>query len=63
MSGGGTDLNNTVLLCRHHHRMLHDPESGWQMRLGPDGMPEFVPPVWVDPLQAPRRNDELRSLR
>jgi hypothetical protein len=57
MSGGGTDLENTVLLCRHHHRMLHDPEGGWQVRLGPQRVPEFVPPVWVDPLQAPRRNE------
>src|SRR3989440_3303065 len=27
--GGPTDLDNLVLLCRRHHRMVH--ESGWQL--------------------------------
>ena len=29
IDGGSTDLNNLVLLCRRHHRMVH--ESGWQL--------------------------------
>jgi len=27
--GGPTDLDNLVLLCRRHHRMVH--EGGWQL--------------------------------
>ena len=29
IDGGDTDLDNLVLLCRRHHRMLH--EGGWQV--------------------------------
>ena len=28
----------------------------WVVRLAPDGIPEFIPPPWVDPSQVPRRN-------
>ncbi|SCG72079.1 HNH endonuclease [Micromonospora siamensis] len=52
--GGATTLTNSVLLCRHHHRQVH--HHGWQVRLAPDGHPEFVPPAWLDPQQQPRRN-------
>lgn len=54
--GGPSNLDNMVLLCRHHHRILHDPARGWQVRLGDDRLPEFVPPPWTDPGQLPRRN-------
>jgi hypothetical protein len=54
--GGGTNLDNLVLLCRHHHRALHDPKSGWDVRLGLDSLPEFLPPRWIDAEQRPRRN-------
>jgi hypothetical protein len=37
--GGRTSLENTVLLCRHHHRLVH--EDGWRMELQPDGRPTF----------------------
>ncbi|WBB67126.1 HNH endonuclease signature motif containing protein [Micromonospora sp. WMMD812] len=57
--GGDTSLANAVLLCRHHHRQVH--HHGWQVRLAGDGHPEFVPPVWLDPRQRPRRN-HLRRL-
>ncbi|MEX2528934.1 MAG: DUF222 domain-containing protein, partial [Gemmatimonadota bacterium] len=33
--GGETSLENCVLLCRHHHRLLH--EGGWQMAALPGG--------------------------
>ncbi|HET6345274.1 MAG TPA: DUF222 domain-containing protein, partial [Myxococcota bacterium] len=52
--GGSTDLANLVLLCRKHHTLLH--ESEWVVRLADDGLPEFIPPTWMDPLQRPRRN-------
>ncbi|MET8278559.1 DUF222 domain-containing protein [Micromonospora sp. NPDC005174] len=52
--GGGTSLDNAVLLCGHHHRHIH--HSDWNVRLGGDGQPVFVPPAWLDPEQIPRRN-------
>jgi HNH endonuclease len=54
--GGPTNLDNLVLLCRTHHRQLHEPEHGWTARLGPDHLPEFIPPPWIDPTRRPRRN-------
>jgi hypothetical protein len=52
--GGGTSLDNLVLLCRHHHRLVHAGE--WGVRLGADQLPEFIPPRWLDSEQRPRRN-------
>jgi hypothetical protein len=40
--GGETKLENLVLLCGHHHRVIHD--TPWQVRLNPDDKPEFLPP-------------------
>ena len=51
--GGPTALPNLVLLCRIHHDLIHN--SAWQVQL-PDGVPEFIPPPYIDPDQAPRRN-------
>jgi hypothetical protein len=52
--GGDTSLANAVLLCGQHHRLIH--HSHWQVRLGNDGQPEFIPPVYLDLRQRPRRN-------
>ncbi|MFI7116461.1 DUF222 domain-containing protein [Amycolatopsis sp. NPDC049868] len=52
--GGPTDLRNLVLLCSFHHRLIH--HGDWQVRMTPEGIPEFVPPQYLDPLQVPRRN-------
>jgi hypothetical protein len=53
-TGGPTSLDNAVLLCGHHHRMVH--HSDWTIRLAHDGHPEFLPPPHVDPARRPRRN-------
>ena len=42
--GGPTDLDNLVLLCRRHHRMVH--EGGWQM-IRVDGRVVTVAPTTV----------------
>lgn len=52
--GGPTSLDNGVLLCGHHHALVH--RGDWQARMGGDGLPEFLPPAWIDPHRAPRRN-------
>lgn len=53
--GGETRLDNGVLLCGAHHRIVHRGE--WRVRINPaDGLPEFIPPSHVDPLGRPRRN-------
>ena len=51
--GGTTALSNLVLLCGVHHELIHN--SDWQVRL-PDGVPEFIPPPYIDPERRPRRN-------
>ncbi|WP_307794770.1 HNH endonuclease signature motif containing protein, partial [Winogradskya humida] len=54
--GGPTNLDNLALLCRQHHQLIHDPTAGWQIRLGPDRRPDFIPPPDIDPSQQPQRN-------
>ncbi|MEV4148072.1 DUF222 domain-containing protein [Amycolatopsis sp. NPDC049691] len=53
--GGPTNLNNLVLMCAHHHRLLH--RSGWEVRIATDGLPEFRPPAFLDKHRKPRRNN------
>jgi hypothetical protein len=50
--GGETALHNCVMVCRRHHRLLHHSE--WLVRVR-DGLPEFIPPPWIDPGRRPRR--------
>jgi Domain of unknown function (DUF222)/HNH endonuclease len=54
--GGPTDLDNLVLLCDHHHRVVH--HHGWDITLAADRRPEFLPPPWIDPTRQPRRNTQ-----
>jgi hypothetical protein len=35
IDGGPTDLGNLAMVCRAHHRRVH--EEGWQLTRGPDG--------------------------
>jgi hypothetical protein len=51
--GGLTDLGNTVLLCLYHHMEVH--HGGWSIRMV-HGIPEFIPPKWLDQEQVPIRN-------
>jgi hypothetical protein len=52
IDGGHTGIDNLVLLCGRHHRMVH--HSDWDCAII-DGRPEFLPPEFVDPLRRPRR--------
>ena len=54
LDGGPTSLDNAVLLCGHHHRVVHRKE--WTVRLGHNRRPEFIPSTWIDPDQQPRIN-------
>ena len=40
--GGATSLDNLVLLCRHHHRLVH--EGGFSVARDHDGRPRFRRP-------------------
>ncbi|OZC73886.1 HNH endonuclease [Rhodococcus sp. 06-462-5] len=50
--GGPTDMNNLVLLCGFHHRLMH--HSDWEVFIGVDNHPWFIPPATVDPYRQPR---------
>jgi hypothetical protein len=40
--GGETSLQNTLLLCRHHHTLVH--EGGWRVEWWGEGRPAFFGP-------------------
>ena len=50
--GGETNCRIWSMLCRVHHRQIHSTE--WVVRIR-DGLPEFIPPKWLDFEQKPRR--------
>ena len=56
--GAGTDLEDGVLICPHHHRVVH--AKGWGIRFV-DGIPEYVPPPSIDPQRRPLRNSRYRA--
>ncbi|WP_082699253.1 HNH endonuclease signature motif containing protein [Arthrobacter sp. EPSL27] len=51
--GGSTGTGNGVLLCSHHHHLIHKEQ--WRVQLM-GGVPWFIPPPHLDPRQSPRRN-------
>jgi len=72
--GGPTTLSNLALLCRRHHRAVH--EEGYQIDRQPDGalsfrrpdgrlLPEVPPPAAVpdDPVGVPRTRHDAQGLR
>ena len=72
--GGPTTLSNLALLCRRHHRAVH--EEGYQVARGPDGalrfrrpdgrpLPDVPPPADVpsDPIKALRACHDSQGLR
>jgi len=72
--GGPTTLSNLALLCRRHHRAVH--EEGFQVERQTDGelcfrrpdgqlLPEAPPPAAIpaDPVQALRARHEAQGLR
>jgi hypothetical protein len=58
---GHSDVANGILLCRHHHLLLHN--NGWEIRYAADGGFELVPPASVDPSRAPRPMPSKSPLR
>jgi hypothetical protein len=73
-NGGPTTLSNLALLCRRHHRAVH--EEGYHLDQGPDGelrfrrpsgllLPEVPPPppVLADPVRVLRERNEAAGLR
>ena len=72
--GGPTTLSNLALLCRRHHRAVH--EEGFQVARGPEGalrfrrpdgraLPEVPPPAAVpgDSVEALRASHDSNGLR
>ena len=49
--GGATELDNLVLLCRHHHRLVH--EGGYSMSRAPEGCLVFRRPDGAEVLPSP----------
>lgn len=57
VDGGKTDLDNLTFLCRYHHHNF--ASRGWKCRMNSDGIPEWIPPRWVDRDQRPLINSRI----
>ena len=68
---GPTSIDNGMLLCPHHHRVIEpdpnqSPNSQWHAHLDPDtGLPAFTPPRHIDPTHKPRQHPRylLRQIK
>jgi hypothetical protein len=64
VEGGRTDLADGVLLCKHHHLMLHN--NGWRVERAREDY-VLIPPRSLDPTQtpipAPSKSPVVRRLR
>jgi hypothetical protein len=58
--GGLTDVDNLTLLCRYHH--THFLQKGWSCRINADGLPEWIPPWWIDRDQRPQISTRVRRM-
>jgi hypothetical protein len=46
-----------TLLCSYHHR--HFLNRGWQVQINTDGLPEWIPPRYLDSDQKPLINNRI----
>jgi hypothetical protein len=58
---GPTGLFNLVLVCRHHHRLLH--QRRWRCHIAPDGHPRFTTPDGTQLPANPTPHDHARTGR
>jgi HNH endonuclease len=56
--GGPTSTGNGVLLCSHHHHLIH--KEHWTIEVT-NQVPWFKPPPELDPQRKPRRNNYFHS--
>ncbi|WP_395403793.1 DUF222 domain-containing protein [Arthrobacter sp. UC242_113] len=56
--GGTTGTGNGVLLCSHHHHLIH--KENWHIEVTNE-VPWFKPPPELDPHRKPRRNTYFHS--